>query len=207
MYEDQLTQLLARCQSPIERELLTRLFPHLSTSLSRELRAQYKIDKYDDMPLTIPDFAFPDMQIAIYCDGFALREGNREKFRRDRLQSRELQLRGWIVLRFAGSKINRDSEMVVDTIERAIARRDRQRAWRSQQQQTPPVRQEEKSWQESMQEWRNEKQQAPPVRQRSQDHQRSQKPRTQQKPEGGMCGVVVLACVIVGMLVLLDFIF
>ena len=183
MYEDRLTQLLARCQSPIERELLTQLFPHLSTSLSRELRAQYKIDKYDDMPLTIPDFAFPDMQIAIYCDGFTLREGDREKFRRDRLQSRELQLHGWIVLRFAGSEKNRDSEMVVDTIERAIARRDRQRAWRSQQQQ------------------------APPVRQRSQDHQRSQKPRTQQKPEGGMCGVVVLACVIVGMLVLLDFIF
>ena len=105
------------------------------------------------------------------------------------MQSRELQLRGWIVLRFAGSEINRDSEMVVDTIERVNRSTGHgERAWRSQQQQAPPVRQEEKSWQESMQEWRNEKQQAPPVR------QRSQKPRTQQKPEGGMCGVVVLAC-------------
>ena len=80
---------------------------------------QYKIDRYADMPLTIPDFAFPDMQIVIYCDGFASREGDRAAFRRDRLQSRELQLRGWIVLRFAGNEINYNSEMVVDTIERA----------------------------------------------------------------------------------------
>ena len=28
-----------------------------------------------------------------------------------------------------------------------------------------------------------------------------------QKPEGGMCGVILLACVVVGMFVLLDFIF
>ena len=75
------------------------------------------------------------------------------------------------------------------------------------QKQTPPVRQEEKSWQESMQEWRNEKEQALPVRQAWQDHQRPQEPRTQQKPEGGMCGVIVLACGIVGIFALLTFIF
>ena len=75
------------------------------------------------------------------------------------------------------------------------------------QKQTHPVRQEEKSWQESMQEWRNEKEQALPVRQVWQDHQRPQEPRTQQKPEGGMCGVIVLACGIVGIFALLAFIF
>lgn len=222
MNEDKLNKLLERCQSPIESELLQNLYPHLTTDRARELRVQHKIDRYDDMRLTIPDFAFPDMQIAIYCDGFAPREGDQEKFRRDRLQSRELQLKGWIVLRFAGSEINREGEMVVETIQRAIARRDRQRNWRrqqqqqgqqeswahqkpegrrSQQQQPPPIRQEEKSWQESMQEWRNEKEQPIPARQ---DHQR---PQTQQKPGGGMCGVIFLASVIVGVLVLLDFIF
>ena len=125
MNEDLLNDLLELCQSPIERELLNNLYPHLPASRAHELRAQYKIDRYDDMPLTIPDFAFPDMQIVIYCDGFASREGNRTAFQRDRLQSRELQLRGWIVLRFAGSEINYNSEMVVDTIERAIERRPR----------------------------------------------------------------------------------
>ena len=78
------------------------------------------IDTYDDIPVTIPDFAFPDMQIAIYCDGFAAAEGNREKFARDRSQSRELQLRGWFVLRFAGREIKRNSEMAVETIQRTI---------------------------------------------------------------------------------------
>ena len=50
-----------------------------------------------------------------------------------------------------------------------------------------------------MREWRNEKLQAPTAQQRK--HQ------TQQKPEGGKSGVIFLASVIVGVLVLLDFIF
>ena len=40
MYEDKLTQLLERCESPIERELLNGLYPHLPTSRVRELRVQ-----------------------------------------------------------------------------------------------------------------------------------------------------------------------
>ena len=109
----------------IERELLQNLYPHLTSERVQELCAQYMIDYYDDMPLTIPDFAFPDMQIAIYCDGFAPAQGNQEKFARDRSQLNQLQLRGWIVLRFAGSQINSDSEMIVETIQRAIEKRNR----------------------------------------------------------------------------------
>ena len=178
MYEDKLTQLLERCESPIESELLEKLYPRLPTSRVQELCAQYMIDYYNDMPVTIPDFAFPNAQIAVYCDGFSYAGGNHEKFRRDRLQLRELQLRGWIVLRFAGSEINYDSEMVVETIQRAIARRDRQRAWRSQQQQE---------------------------RQHLQLHSGQSPP--QQKPKGGLCGVIVLACVIVGILATAGFYF
>ena len=199
MKEDLLNELLERCESPIESKLLRNLYPHLTTDRAQELCAQHKVDRYPDMPLTIPDFAFPDMQIAIYCDGFAWRAGNWEKFRRDRFQSRELQLRGWIVLRFAGSEIYRDSEMVVDTIDRAIAQRDGQQAWRDQQQQ--------------------ERQQTP-IQQKPPPQEslpsRASKPelelhsgQPQQKPEGGMCGVFFLACFIVGVIVfvLLNFIF
>ena len=193
MNQDLLNDLLEQCQSPIERELLNNLYPHLPVSRAHELRAQYRIDRYDDMPVTFPDFAFPDMQIAIYCDGFKWHGGNWKMFRKDRLQSRELQLRGWIVLRFAGSEINYNSEMVVDTIERAIARRTRQRKWRSQQQQPSPVRpRETPPLQESPAQYTPPPRQAPP---------------TQQKPKGGLCGVIVLACVVVGILVTLDFIF
>ncbi len=129
------------------------------------------------MPVTIPDFAFPDMQIAIYCDGFATAKDNRKKFAKDRFQLRELQLRGWIVLRFAGSEINFDSEMVIETIQRAIARRDRQRNWRDLKLQLHS------------------------------GTARQRKHQTQQKPEGGLCGVIFLASVIVGVLVLLNLIF
>ena len=227
MNEDLLDELLERCQSPIERELLNNLYPHLPASRVHELRAQYKIDGYDDMPLTLPDFAFPDMQIVIYCDGFASREGDRAAFRRDRLQSRELQLRGWIVLRFAGNEINYNSEMVVDTIERAIERRTRQRAWRSQQQQPSPVRQRETpALQESPAQYTPSPQRTPPSRQAQPSQQQESpaqqtpapqrtpptqqaqpKPQAQQKPKGGLCGVIALACVVVGILVLLDFIY
>ena len=186
-------RLLKRCKSKIEKDLLNKLYPDLSESRAGELRAQYKMD-YDGMPVTIADFAFPDMRIAIYCDGY-IYHSNRNRFKEDRQQSRELQLRGWIVLRFAGGEIwnQNDLEMVVETIQRAIARRERQRrryGWEDQQAQE------------------NYQAQPVPILQEAQeDYQGSQTYQTQQKPKGGLCGVIFLAGVIVGVLVLLDFIF
>ncbi len=243
MNEDKLDALLEKCESHIERKLLTQLYPHLRASHTRELEAQkWERIRRDGTRIRL-DFAFPDLQIAICCDGREWHEGNPERFEKDRRESRELQLQSWTVLRFSGREINSDSEMVVDTIQRAIERRewfrnrrtrqqqerqqprsalpvespapqtgqDDQKArkpvaqqktesgGRTQQPQTPPIRQAEKSWRESTQEWRDEKLQATPKQQR--------KPQTQQKPEGGLCGVIFLASVIVGVLVLLDFIF
>ena len=79
MNEAKLNELLDQCNSPIERDLLIQLYPHLLVSRIRELRAQYRIDRYDDLQVTRPDLAFPDMQIVIYCDGFGPRDGDREK--------------------------------------------------------------------------------------------------------------------------------
>ena len=159
MNENRLNELLKRCESKIEEKLLENLYPRLTADHAQELQAQYKIDYYSDI-ITISDFAFPYMQIAIYCDGFAIRRDDREAFQKDRFQSRELQLRGWLVLRFAGREINNNSVMVVKTIERAIDQREREQTSRSRQQQN----REEKSWRESIQ----------------RDHQRQQKPQTQE---------------------------
>ena len=60
------------------------------------------------MPVTLPDFAFPDAKIAIYCDGYEF-HSEREAFQKDRHQSRELQLQGWCVLRFAGTGGSRET--------------------------------------------------------------------------------------------------
>ena len=178
MNEDRLNELLERCQSPIERELLQKLYPHLTTDHTRELEAQkWERIRRDGTQIRL-DFAFPDLQIAICCDGRKWHEGTPERFEKDRRESRELQLQSWTVLRFSGREINSDSEMVVDTIQRAIERREWFRNRRTQQQQE---------------------------RQHLQLHSGQSPP--QQKPKGGLCGVIVLACVIVGMLVFLNFIF
>ena len=61
--------LLARCESEIESHLLGALYPNLGPDAQKEIEAQHIIDYYD-MPVTLPDFAFPYLRIAIYCDGY-----------------------------------------------------------------------------------------------------------------------------------------
>ena len=60
-------ELLQQCGSPIEEMLLNALYPRLRTTERDLLIAQYQvpIDK-----VRKPDFAFPQLKIAIYCDGW-----------------------------------------------------------------------------------------------------------------------------------------
>ena len=110
--------LLARCESEIESHLLGALYPNLGPDAQKEIEAQHMIDYYD-MPVTLPDFAFPYLRIAIYCDGYEY-HWERDPFQKDRQQARALQLQGWLVLRFAGSEILNDTDAVVLTVEKAI---------------------------------------------------------------------------------------
>ena len=118
--------LLARCESEIESHLLGALYPNLGPDAQKEIEAQHMIDYYD-MPVTLPDFAFPYLRIAIYCDGYEY-HWERDPFQKDRQQARALQLQGWLVLRFAGSEILNDTEAVVLTVEKAIRRKTRERS-------------------------------------------------------------------------------
>ena len=117
--------LLAMCESEIESHLLGALYPNLDPDAQKEIEAQHMIDYYD-MPVTLPDFAFPDLRIAIYCDGYEY-HWERDPFQKDRQQARALQLQGWLVLRFAGSEILNDTDAVVLTVEKAIRRKARER--------------------------------------------------------------------------------
>ena len=121
-------ELLEGCESEIETHLLRALYPELGPDAQKEIQAQYIIDYYD-MPVTLPDFAFPDAKIAIYCDGYE-HHSERDPFQKDRQQSRELQLQGWCVLRFAGGEILNETDAVVRTIEQAI----RRKAWERENQ-------------------------------------------------------------------------
>ena len=118
-------KLMSLSEEGIERDLLAALYSKLGPSEQKEIEAQHLIDYYDT-PLTIPDFAFPDAKIAIYCDGYE-HHWKRGPFQKDRHQSRELQLQGWCVLRFAGREILNETDAVVRTIEQAIRRKARGR--------------------------------------------------------------------------------
>ena len=117
--------LLAMCESEIESHLLGALYPNLGPDAQKEIEAQHMIDYYD-MPVTLPDFAFPYLRIAIYCDGYEY-HWERDPFQKDRQQARALQLQGWLVLRFAGSEILNNTDAVVLTVEKAIRRKTRER--------------------------------------------------------------------------------
>ncbi len=68
---------------------------------------QYEVRDEGGGLITIPDFAYPDRRIAIYCDGFAY-HGNRETLESDARKRNALQAMGWAVLNFWGRQILRN---------------------------------------------------------------------------------------------------
>lgn len=89
-----------------------------------------------------PDFVFPHLKIAIFCDshfwhGYRWRIKQKElrrnrafwlskilsNIRRDRLVNRHLQRRGWKVLRFWEHQIMKSAEECLATIKLAVAQR------------------------------------------------------------------------------------
>jgi ATP-dependent helicase YprA (DUF1998 family) len=73
-----------------------------------EPTAQYEISDENGKKLAIPDFAYTDRRIAIYCDGFAY-HGDREALESDAKKRNVLQSMGWAVLTFWGRQILRNS--------------------------------------------------------------------------------------------------
>jgi len=94
-------------QSPIEAELLSairRIEGYV------EPVAQYEVHHEDTGQLiTVPDFAYPDAKIAVFCDGYQY-HGDIETLELDARKRNYLQSRGWVVLVFWGRTINRDSD-------------------------------------------------------------------------------------------------
>lgn len=95
----------AMFDTPIERKLLEaiRAAGRLPDPVS-----QYEFHGDDGSLLTVPDFAFPDRKIAIYCDGYAY-HGNMDALSRDAFKRNALQSKGWAVLVFWGKQILRDA--------------------------------------------------------------------------------------------------
>ena len=91
-------------QSPIESLLLEALLTQ--TELLRPT-IQYEV-KDGERLVTVPDFAYPEFRIAVFCDGFAY-HGNPDTLELDARKRNWLQEQGWIVLTFWGKTIMRDA--------------------------------------------------------------------------------------------------
>ncbi|MEW5807411.1 MAG: DEAD/DEAH box helicase [Acidobacteriota bacterium] len=59
--------------------------------------------------ITVPDFAWEDVKVAVYCDGFAV-HGNIETLELDARKRNWLQSRGWVVLTYWGRTILKDPD-------------------------------------------------------------------------------------------------
>jgi very-short-patch-repair endonuclease len=69
-------------------------------------RAQYRVTRHNGRSYYL-DFALPESDIAIECDGAAYHSSPAQK-RRDLKRQREIENLGWQVVRFTGSQIVTD---------------------------------------------------------------------------------------------------
>lgn len=65
--------------------------------------------------MTVPDFAWEDAKLAVYCDGFGV-HGNAEKLDLDAAKRNSLQGRGWIVLTYWGRTILKNADACAQQI-------------------------------------------------------------------------------------------
>jgi very-short-patch-repair endonuclease len=91
--------------TPIEQALLGAI---RDAGRLPEPVAQYRVTDGGGSVLTVPDFAYPERKIAIYCDGFAY-HGDRDALESDARRRNQLQADGWAVLTFWGRQILRNS--------------------------------------------------------------------------------------------------
>jgi ATP-dependent helicase YprA (DUF1998 family) len=72
--------------------------------------------------VTVPDFAWPTVKLAVFCDGFAF-HGNRDTLERDATKRNFLQRQGWGVLVYWGRTILKDPHGCARDVEQTYRRR------------------------------------------------------------------------------------
>ena len=77
-----------------------------------------------DKLLTVPDFAWPDLKVAVFCDGYAY-HGDPRTLELDAKKRNLMQAQGWIVLTFWGRTIQRRPVECAETVLRVLQSRRR----------------------------------------------------------------------------------
>ena len=86
---------------------------------------QYEIRRPDGGLETVPDFAYPDQKIAVFCDGYAY-HANPNTLALDAKKRNWLQTKqggGWLVLTYWGRTILRNPDMCAQEISDILRQR------------------------------------------------------------------------------------
>ncbi len=112
------------------RELrLRQIFPKKDTSI--EIAIQKELDRRDiiyqkHVPVCgtcQPDIVFPELKIAVFCDGYYWHTKDEHAIEKDIYQNRVLTEAGWMIIRFWESEIKSRLYHCVDEIENTISMR------------------------------------------------------------------------------------
>jgi ATP-dependent helicase YprA (DUF1998 family)/very-short-patch-repair endonuclease len=92
-----------------------------------DFQRDFEIRDEEDRLLTVPDFAWPELKVAVYCDGYAY-HGEPETLELDARKRNRLQLMGWLVLTFWGRTIYKNADGCAREVQQALqARRKSER--------------------------------------------------------------------------------
>ncbi|MGQ9863276.1 MAG: helicase-related protein [Bacteroidia bacterium] len=87
-----------------------------------DFQRDYEVKDRDGRLLTVPDFTWPELKVAVFCDGYAY-HGDPETLALDAKKRNRLQLDGWLVLTFWGRAIWKDAEGCAQEIQQALRER------------------------------------------------------------------------------------
>jgi very-short-patch-repair endonuclease len=109
-----------KLESPIEELLFDKLSEN--KRLAKNIQPQYFINDENNNTISRADFAFPDINYAVYCDGkqWHLRQ---DRWQRDWRQRNKLTELGWIFSVFTGSDIQNHTDACVSQIEKTYLSR------------------------------------------------------------------------------------
>ena len=121
---------LAGCESPIEKTLMRALWspsiPAATTYGWRGICVRHPgpVPQHALGPYRV-DIAFPEAKVAVECDGHEFHERTKEQAERDRKRDRYMQIHGWIVLRYTGREIHRDTNACAVEVLNLVSEREK----------------------------------------------------------------------------------
>jgi very-short-patch-repair endonuclease len=90
-----------------------------SRALLTDYQRDYEIRDEDGRLGTVPEFCWPDLKIAVYCDGYAY-HGDYDTLALDAQIRTAIQVLGWRVLEFWGKTIRQNADKCAQQVQQLL---------------------------------------------------------------------------------------